>query len=255
MTGDGRTTTAPPAPSGGAVVTLFGERALLAARFAEHLATTGVERGLIGPREVPRLWDRHVLNCAVVAPLLGHGDRCVDVGSGAGLPGLALAIARPDVDITLVEPLQRRVLWLEEVVADLGLTRVEVVRARAEELHASGPRFEVATARAVAALDKLAGWCLPLVVPGGRLLALKGRSAAEELAAASGALDRLGARGRSIVECGAGVVEEPTTVVVVEAGEPVRKGSGKGRGSGAGRSGGASSGRPPRTGRRGDRRD
>ena len=223
MTGDDRTTTAPPAPSGGAVVALFGERAPLAERFAAHLATSGVERGLIGPREVPRLWDRHILNCAVVGSLLAPGERCVDVGSGAGLPGLALAIVRADVAITLVEPLQRRVVWLEEVVEDLGLGNVEVVRARAEELHGAGPRFDVATARAVAALDKLAGWCLPLVVPGGRLLALKGRSAAAELEAAGAVLDRLAARGRSIVECGSAVVEEPTTVVVVEAGEvPVR---------------------------------
>lgn len=229
MTGEGRTTTAPPAPSGGAVVALFGDRAELAERFATHLATSGVERGLIGPREVPRLWERHVLNCAAVAELLLPEERCVDVGSGAGLPGIALAIARPDVTVTLVEPLQRRVVWLEEVVADLGLETVEVVRARAEELHAAGPRFDVATARAVAALDKLAGWCLPLVVPGGRLLALKGRSAAEELEAAAGALTRLGAGTRTIVECGVGVLEEPTTVVVVEAGDSAPRSGGAGR--------------------------
>lgn len=249
MTGDSRTTTAPPAPSGGAVVALFGARAGLAERFAGHLATSGVERGLIGPREVPRLWDRHVLNCAVVAELFVAGERCVDVGSGAGLPGLALAIARPDVEVTLVEPLQRRVVWLEEVVDDLALGNVEVVRARAEELHGAGPRYDVATARAVAALDKLAGWCLPLVVPGGRLLALKGRSAAEELEAAGPALDRLGARGRSIVECGAGLVEDPTTVVVVEAGEVPASGRGSGRGAGrtAGRPGSGGRGSRRRT--------
>lgn len=219
MTGDSRAVTAPSLPGDGAVAALFGERADLAARFVLHLSTTAVERGLIGPREVPRLWERHVLNCAAVGSLLADGERCVDVGSGAGLPGIALAIARPDLSVTLVEPLQRRVTWLEEVLGDLRLERVVVVRARAEDLHAGGVRYDVALARAVAPLERLASWCLPLVRPGGRLLAVKGRSAAEELAAASQALDALGARERRIVECGGGVLAEPTTVVVVEAGE------------------------------------
>lgn len=226
MTGDSRATTAPPAPRGGAVAALFGERVELAERFVAHLATSAVERGLVGPREVPRLWERHVLNCAVVGELLEPGRRCVDVGSGAGLPGIAVAIARPDVTVTLVEPLQRRVIWLHEVVTDLGLDGVEVVRARAEELHAKGPVFDVAIARAVAPLDRLASWCLPLVVPGGRLLALKGRSAQEEVDAAAELLDRLGAGERRIVDCGVGVLDEPTRVVVVEAGEAPDAGAG-----------------------------
>ncbi|MFN0282661.1 MAG: 16S rRNA (guanine(527)-N(7))-methyltransferase RsmG [Kineosporiaceae bacterium] len=218
MTGEGPPTTAPSAPGGGAVVALFGDRLPLAERFAEHLATSAVLRGLIGPREVPRLWDRHLLNCAAVAELLAPGVRCVDVGSGAGLPGAVLAISRPDVEVILVEPLQRRVAWLEEVVADLGLGNVTVVRARAEELHRDGPAFDIAVARAVAPLDRLVGWCLPLVVPGGRLLALKGRSAGAELEASVGVLRGLGARSWEVVECGAEVLAEPTTVVVVEAG-------------------------------------
>ena len=99
----------------------------------EHLATTGIERGLIGPREVPRLWVRHVLNCAAVQEYIAEGASVADVGSGAGLPGLCLAIARPDLSITLIEPLERRVIWLHEVVEDLGLENVKILRSRAEQ--------------------------------------------------------------------------------------------------------------------------
>lgn len=188
-------------------------------RYAALLATAGVERGLIGPREVPRLWDRHLLNCAVVVPLVPEGADVIDVGSGAGLPGIVWAIARPDITVTCLEPLQRRATFLEEVVADLGLTaRVQVVRARAEDIvRGRGPvtslRAGVVTARAVAPLDRLAGWTVPLVEPGGELLALKGRSAAEEVEGARTALERLGVVSLEIVECGVGVVDPPTTVV------------------------------------------
>jgi len=190
---------------------VFGGRVELARRFAGHLATSGVERGLIGPREVPRLWTRHVLNCAVLGELVPTGATVIDVGSGAGLPGLALAIARPDLVVTLVEPLERRTTWLDEVVEDLGLV-VRVVRARAEGV-AGRERAQVVTARAVAALDKLARWTLPLVEPGGAVLAIKGRSAADELHAARRDLRRAGVVEESVLTCGGAVLEVPTTVV------------------------------------------
>ncbi len=150
-------------------------------RYVDLLASVGTVRGLIGPREVPRLWDRHIRNCAAVAPAFPQGARVADVGSGAGLPGLVLALARPDLHVTLIEPLLRRTTFLSEVVADLQLTTVDVVRARAEE---HDDTFDVVTSRAVAPLEKLLRWCLPLCRPGGIVLALKGSSAEEELAAA-----------------------------------------------------------------------
>ena len=177
----------------------------LARRFVVHLATSGVERGLIGPREVPRLWNRHVLNCAVLGELVPQGVRVVDVGSGAGLPGIALAIARPDLQVVLVEPLERRTTWLDEVVADLGLG-VRVLRARAEEV-AGTERAAVVTARAVAPLDKLARWTLPLVQPGGELLAIKGRSARRGAGRGPApGCRRLGVVESSVVLCGAEVL-------------------------------------------------
>jgi 16S rRNA (guanine527-N7)-methyltransferase len=166
------------------------DRLPLAERYVELLATAGVERGLIGPREAPRLWDRHILNCLAVATAVPAGARVADLGSGAGLPGLVLAIGRPDLSVTLVEPLQRRVIFLEEVVAALGLERARVVRGRAEELHGR-ERFDVVTARALAPLDRLLGWAMPLVAASGALLAMKGGSAAEEIAAAAGPIRKL----------------------------------------------------------------
>ena len=164
---------------------VFGiERLPLVERYAGWLADAGVVRGLIGPREVPRLWDRHLLNSALVADAIRDGALVCDIGSGAGLPGLPIALARPDLRVTLVEPLLRRATFLSEVVEDLGLSHVEVVRARAEELH--GQRtFDVVTSRAVAPLERLLSWSLPLVAPSGHILALKGTSAAEEVAAAA----------------------------------------------------------------------
>jgi len=195
---------------------VFGVQDLpVAERYADLLATDGVVRGLIGPREAPRLWERHLLNCAVLGEVIAPDATVADVGSGAGLPGLVLAIARPDLRVTLIEPLLRRTRFLDEVVAELGLAeRVEVIRGRAEELH--GRRtFEVVTARAVAPLDRLARWCLPLVAPHGELVAMKGASAAVEVAEAGPALRRLGCDAPVVVRLGAGVVAEPTWAVRV----------------------------------------
>lgn len=194
---------------------LFGERLPLAERYVAHLASSGIVRGLIGPREVPRLWSRHVLNCAVVEELIATGARVADVGSGAGLPGLCLALARPDLRITLIEPLERRVQWLDEVVADLGLTNVCVLRARAEQARDEVGEVDVVTARAVSALVGLVDITLPLLRGTGELLALKGRSAADEVRKAQKKLNRLGARSTEIVPAGADLLEEPTTVVRV----------------------------------------
>jgi 16S rRNA (guanine527-N7)-methyltransferase len=212
--GDGLLSSPVELPAGLAAVAsgVFGDRLGAAARYAEVLAGAGVERGLIGPREAPRLWERHLLNCAVVAELLPDGMRVLDVGSGAGLPGIVLAVARPDLEVTLLEPLARRATFLGEVVEELGLTGVTVVRGRAEE-YAGTTQFPAVTARAVAPLDRLARWCLPLLEPGGRLLAMKGASAAEEVAEHRTALERLGAREVSVVTCGQGLLEQPTTVV------------------------------------------
>jgi len=193
---------------------LFGERLDLAEQFAQLLASEGPERGLIGPREVERLWERHILNCALLADAIAPGPATVaDIGSGAGLPGVVLAIARPDLRITLVETMQRRTTWLQEVDQQLGLG-LEVVRARAEELHGRCS-FDVVTARAVAALDKLARWTLPLVADGGELLAMKGSSAPAEIDKAHKVLTRLGGTDPRIVRYGADEVEVPTTVVHV----------------------------------------
>lgn len=197
--------TPPPHAAG-----VFSSRLGLAEQYAEILATDGVVRGLIGPREVPRLWDRHIMNSAVVAPRLPEGATVADVGTGAGLPGLVWAIARPDIHMTLIEPLLRRTSFLDEAVQTLCLENVTVLRSRAEDVHET---FDVVTARAVAGLDKLGRWCMPLVRPGGVLLAMKGRSAADEVAAATATLHRLGAT--SIVVSSYDNGEVPTTVVEV----------------------------------------
>ncbi|HEX4470680.1 MAG TPA: 16S rRNA (guanine(527)-N(7))-methyltransferase RsmG [Nocardioides sp.] len=186
------------------------DRLSLLVRYAELLATEGVLRGLIGPREVPRLWDRHLLNCALVGPLVPEGASVADLGSGAGLPGLVLAIARPDLRVSLIEPMARRVAFLEEACAELGLGSVEVVRGRAEECRS---RFDVVTARALAALPKLLGWGMPLVAEGGQLLAMKGSSAAAEIADSGVELDRWRARAEVVTSSVPG--SSVTTVVRV----------------------------------------
>lgn len=189
---------------------VFSSRLDLAQRYVESLATDGVVRGLIGPREVPRLWDRHILNSAVVVPRIAEGAQIADVGTGAGLPGLVWAIARPDLDITLIEPLLRRTTYLEEISTELGLSNVRVVRARAEDVH---EQFDVVTARAVAGLEKLGRWCMPLVRTGGVFLALKGQSAQQEVDSSTKVLRKLGAT--TIVVATYGDLEVPTTVVEV----------------------------------------
>jgi 16S rRNA (guanine527-N7)-methyltransferase len=190
---------------------VFGSALGGARVFARILATRGVEQGLIGPREVPRLWDRHLLNCAVVAELIdGRCETLVDIGSGAGLPGIALALVLPDVNVTLLEPMERRCRFLSECVAELGLANVSVLRGRAEDtvMHA-----DVATARAVAPLDRLAELAVGVVKPGGLMLAIKGRTAVDELKSARPTLKRIGARGAEVVRAGQGKVVPATTVV------------------------------------------
>lgn len=196
---------------------IFGARLPDAQRFVELLRVHGVERGLIGPRELDRLWDRHVLNSAVLAECVPNGARVVDVGSGGGFPGVPLALARRDIQLTLLEPMARRVEWLREVVDVLQLSHVDVVRGRAEAraIRDALGVADVVTARAVAPLAKLGAWCLPLVRSGGVLLALKGASVHEELARDSDALRAAGGGELSIVECGVGIVNEPTTVLRV----------------------------------------
>ncbi|WP_239093134.1 16S rRNA (guanine(527)-N(7))-methyltransferase RsmG [Paractinoplanes abujensis] len=231
---------------------VFGDRLGLAVDYARLLVTDGVVRGLIGPREAPRIWERHLVNCAVVSNMIPIGASVVDVGSGAGLPGIVLAVARPDLRITLVEPLARRTAFLSEAVTALGLeSTVTVVRGRAEDVVDGPPAgADVVTARAVAPLDRLAGWCLPLARVGGRLLALKGASAAEEAAEHRAAVAALGGSEPVVRLCGEGLIDPPTTVlevVVLSRPKPSTRAAGSGRDT-AGRSGkrGSGRGRPRR---------
>ncbi len=190
---------------------LFGPNVDAARQFTKNLAEQGEERGLIGPLELPRLWTRHILNCAIVAPLLQVG-RVGDVGSGAGLPGLVLAIARPDVSFVLIEPMERRIAWLNEQVQELGLTNVEVVRARAEEAKLSSPLDQV-TARAVSAFRKLIPLTAPLVRSGGELVLMKGAGAAAEIDAAGKEIKRYRLSNVEVITLGEGVLNEVTRVI------------------------------------------
>ena len=195
---------------------IFGERLPLAQAYHRSLATDGSTRGFIGPREVERLWERHILNCAVIGQVIDHGLRVADVGSGAGLPGIPLAIARPDLDITLIEPLLKRSVYLGEVVEALGLTNVTVIRGRAEEKQvreALGEGVDIVTSRAVAPLGKLAGWSLPLVHRGGHMIAMKGSSVTEELERDAAQIRKAGGGRAEILTVGADRLAEPTTVI------------------------------------------
>jgi len=194
-----------------AALELFGDRVEVARRFAANLAEQGEERGLIGPLELPRLWSRHILNCAIVAPLLRPGV-VGDVGSGAGLPGLVLAIARPDVSFVLIEPMERRVAWLNEQVAELGLDNVSVVRARAEEARLDGPLDQV-TARAVSAFRKLLPLTAPLLRDGGELVLMKGAAAPAEVDAAGKEIRKYKVHDIEVLTLGEGVLSEVTRVI------------------------------------------
>lgn len=218
---------APPAPP--AAAALFGDRLEIAVQYAAILSGAGIERGLIGPGEVARLWDRHILNSGAVGELLETGHRIADVGSGAGLPGIPLAIARLDVSVTLVEPLLRRADFLAEAVDLLGLP-ITVIRGRAEErsVRDAAGEIDVVTSRAVASLDKLTRWCLPLLRPGGRMLAMKGERAGAEIEEHGRVMSSLGAVDVKVMECGVNYLTPPVTVVVAvrgshpggEAGQP-----------------------------------
>ncbi|GAA6525645.1 16S rRNA (guanine(527)-N(7))-methyltransferase RsmG [Intrasporangium sp. DVR] len=211
----------PPTPTAAADV--FQTRVRLAEEFVAILADTGISHGLIGPREAPRLWERHVLNCGLIRhaiPVTAEGQRVIDVGSGAGLPGIVLAIARPDLELHLVEPLSRRTGWLSGVVAQLDLENVVIHTARAESLwdRLSAP---FVTARAVSGILQLAQWSLPLLEPRGSLLALKGSRAEAELSENRAALARLGVIDSAVDVYGEGLVDDPTIVLRVTIGDSI----------------------------------
>jgi 16S rRNA (guanine527-N7)-methyltransferase len=193
---------------------VFSDALPLATAYAELLATDGIVRGLIGPREVPRLWDRHILNCAVVTDAVREGASVADIGSGAGLPGLVMAIRRPDLDVTLVEPLLRRTTFLTEAVAALGLPNVQVRRARAEEVHGTA-LFDVVTSRAVAPLERLSRWSLPLVRSGGLFLAMKGSSAEQEIATAKRVIGLERGQVNGVIEVGGQFLDPAVRLVKI----------------------------------------
>lgn len=190
----------------------FGDRASLAEAYHESLATTAAERGFIGPKEVDRLWERHILNCAVISEAFDQGLKVADIGSGAGLPGIPLAIARPDLKITLIEPLLKRSTYLGEVARELGLENVTVVRGRAEDQ--AKAQFDAVTSRAVAPLGKLAGWSLPLLQGGGRMIAMKGESVSEELERDLDAITKAGGVDPLIFTVGE-FLDQPTTLISI----------------------------------------
>ena len=221
MTDDDVSRETPPVPASARGV--FADRWELAVAYADLLATAGVTRGLIGPRETARLWDRHLLNCAALTEVLPEAATVCDIGSGAGLPGLVVAIRRPDLRVTLVEPLLRRTTFLSEAVETLALDNVEVVRDRAEQLHGRR-RFQVVTSRAVAPLPRLMAWSMPLVEVGGAMVAMKGSSARDEVTAAATELERWHVGAVEVLELGANLTDPPTTVIRVEATESTRLG-------------------------------
>ncbi len=191
---------------------IFGESIEVARQFTRNLAELGEELGLIGPLELPRLWTRHVLNCAIMAPLLTADGVVGDVGSGAGLPGLVLAIARPDVQLVLIEPMERRTAWLNSQVAELGLDNVTVLRERAEDVRI-GEGFDQVTARAVSALKTLIPLTVPLVRSGGEIVVMKGKSAEAEVEAAAKQIRTYRLQNVEVLTLGEGILTEVTRVV------------------------------------------
>jgi 16S rRNA (guanine527-N7)-methyltransferase len=206
-----------------AAAALFGSRLDRAERYAQILAGAGVERGLLGPREVDRVWDRHILNSAAVAELFDSNDRIADIGSGAGLPGIPLALARPDLRLTLIEPLLRRSEFLREVVDDLGLD-IAIVRGRAEDrsVRQQVGEMDAVVSRAVASLDKLAKWSVPLLRPDGRMVAIKGERAEEEIREHRRVMTSFGAVDVRVVRCGADYLDPSVTAVVARRGTTAR---------------------------------
>ncbi|WP_257159000.1 16S rRNA (guanine(527)-N(7))-methyltransferase RsmG [Corynebacterium cystitidis] len=193
---------------------IFGDRLALAEAYHDSLATTATERGFIGPKEVGRLWSRHIMNCAIISEAFDEGLRVADIGSGAGLPGIPVAIARPDLSITLIEPLLKRSTYLSEVKNQLELDNVTVIRGRAEDQKLEP--FDVVTSRAVAPLGKLAGWSLPLVKKGGAMVAMKGASVSDELERDAGVIKKAGGGQATIFTVGDDVLAEPTTLIRIE---------------------------------------
>lgn len=201
---------AEPTPANASQV--FGDRLQLAEKYADLLARDGDLLGLIGPRELPKLWSRHILNSAVVADLVEAGEVVADIGSGAGFPGIPMAIKKPEINLVLVEPMERRANWLAQVVVpELGLDNVRVIRSRVEDLPEES--FQVATARAVSALPNLLKMIAPKVASGGRILAMKGSKAQEEIDDSQVLMKKLGVKDFEIVTVGENVLEDPTTVV------------------------------------------
>ena len=201
---------AEPTPANASKV--FGDRLQLAEKYADLLARDGDLLGLIGPRELPKLWSRHILNSAVVADLVEAGEFVADIGSGAGFPGIPMAIKKPEIKLVLVEPMERRANWLAQVVVpELGLDNVQVIRSRVEDLPTTS--FQVATARAVSALPNLLKMIAPKVVSGGRILAMKGGKAQEEIEDSRALMKKLGIKDFQIVTVGENVLEDATTVV------------------------------------------
>jgi 16S rRNA (guanine527-N7)-methyltransferase len=206
----------PPVPDSARQV--FGDALPRAEEYAGLLAGEATLRGLIGPREVPRLWERHLLNCAVVTELIAPGSTVCDVGSGAGLPGIVLAIRRPDIRVNLLEPLLRRSTFLQSVVLKMELSNVVVHRGRAEDVAGTAGfemGFDVVISRAVAPMERLARWSLPLTRSGGQMLAMKGSAAADEVARAADAITRAGGTDVSVHSVGGAYLDPPVTVVRV----------------------------------------